>query len=123
QTKRVHNKNEPHSGPGCLGLISNLDETGSGQEPDLRYRIMVDAGLASTPDHGARLTVITLNPGSRCMSTSKTKGPGHVDSVRSSATVLATIGCLVQLRPPDYRGRRGDAFASPRLSRLNIAAR
>src|SRR5215813_3641418 len=71
---------------------------------------MVDAGLASTPDHGARLTVITLNPGSRSMWTSKTKGPGQVESVRSSATVLATIGCRVQLRPSDYRGSPGDAF-------------
>ena len=43
-------------------------------------------------DHGASLTVITLSRGSRSMWTSKTKGPGQVESVRSSATVLATIG-------------------------------
>jgi hypothetical protein len=30
-----------------LGLISNSDKTGSGQEHDLSYRIMVDAGLTS----------------------------------------------------------------------------
>jgi hypothetical protein len=35
----------PTPGPDCLGLISNLDKTGSGQEHDLSYRIMVDAGL------------------------------------------------------------------------------
>jgi hypothetical protein len=35
----------PTPGPDCLGLISNSDKTGSGQEHDLSYRIMVDAGL------------------------------------------------------------------------------
>ena len=43
-------------------------------------------------DQDARLTVITLNRGSRSMWTSKTNWPGQVESVRSSATVLATIG-------------------------------
>ena len=33
----VHNRNEPHSGAGCLGLISNSDKTCSGQEQDLSY--------------------------------------------------------------------------------------
>jgi hypothetical protein len=37
----------PTPGPDCLGLISNSDKTGSGQEHDLSYRIMVDAGLTS----------------------------------------------------------------------------
>ena len=35
----------PTPGPDCLGLISNSDKTGSGQEHGLSYRIMVDAGL------------------------------------------------------------------------------
>ena len=35
----------PTPRPDCLGLISNSDKTGSGQEHDLSYRIMVDAGL------------------------------------------------------------------------------
>ena len=43
-------------------------------------------------DQDARLTVTTLNWGSRSMWTSKTKWPGQVESARSSATVLATTG-------------------------------
>jgi len=35
----------PTPGPDCLGLISNSDKTGSGQEHGLSYRVMVDAGL------------------------------------------------------------------------------
>ena len=41
---------------------------------------------------GRSLTVITLNRGSRSMWTSKANLFGQVESVRSSATVLATIG-------------------------------
>jgi hypothetical protein len=33
----------PNPGPDCLGLISNSE--GAGQEHDLSYRIMVDAGF------------------------------------------------------------------------------
>ena len=47
----------PTPGPDCLGLISNSDKTGSGQEHDLSYRIMVDAGL--TP---AELITADLSP-------------------------------------------------------------
>jgi hypothetical protein len=38
----------PTPGSDCLGLISNSDKTGSGQEHGLSYRIMVDAGLTPT---------------------------------------------------------------------------
>ena len=43
-------------------------------------------------DQDNRLTVITLDRGSRSMCTSKTKRPGQLEIVRSSATVLATTG-------------------------------
>src|SRR4029077_219694 len=48
-------------------------------------------------DQDARLTVITLNRGSRSMWTSKTKRLGQVGSVRSSATVLATSTSTLRL--------------------------
>jgi hypothetical protein len=44
-TRTVYIEMSPNPGPDCLGLISNSDKTGSGQEHDLSYRIMVDAGL------------------------------------------------------------------------------
>jgi hypothetical protein len=45
----VHNRMSPNPGPDCLGLISNADKTGSGQEHDLSYRTMVDARLTPAP--------------------------------------------------------------------------
>jgi hypothetical protein len=38
----------PNPAGGLLGLTSNSDKTGSGQERDLGYRTMVDAGLTFT---------------------------------------------------------------------------
>jgi hypothetical protein len=52
----------PNPGPDCLGLISNSDKTGSGQEHDLS-RIMVDARLTPTRS----ITVAAIQGASSCM--------------------------------------------------------
>jgi hypothetical protein len=47
-TTRRHHRNEPQSAPDVLGLTSNSDKTGSGEERDLSYRTMVETGLTFT---------------------------------------------------------------------------
>ena len=73
-------------------------------------------------DHGAPLTVITLSHRGLC-GRPKPRGLAKWKAREVQPRSLRQSGCRVQLRPSDYRGSRGDAFASPRLSRLNIAAR
>jgi hypothetical protein len=50
----------PNPGPHCLGLISNSDKTGSGQEHDLSYRILVDAQLRQLGDAVSNLSRLIL---------------------------------------------------------------